>query len=59
MKLKPMILAFAGILSAHAGAAMACEYVAGETKFMEYANCRYRSDALVVVDLPEDHSRQQ
>ena len=58
MKLKTMILALAGILSAQTGVAMACEYVAGETEFLEYAECRYSSDALVVVDLPEDNSWQ-
>lgn len=35
---------------------IACEYVAGETKYIDYANCRYSSDALVVVDLPEGSS---
>jgi len=35
---------------------MACEYKSGETKFADYANCRYGEDAILVVDLPEGSS---
>ena len=46
-------LILAGLLTASAGTAIACEYVKGETKFLDYANCRYPADSLLVVDLPE------
>jgi hypothetical protein len=49
-------LAFATALTAAAGAAFACEYKAGETKFIDYATCRYGADAILVVDLPEGSS---
>ena len=42
------------MLLAVSGSALACEYKPGETKFADYANCRYGSDAVVVVDLPEE-----
>ena len=32
---------------------LACEYTAGETKFADYASCRYGEESIVVVDLPE------
>lgn len=35
------------------GAALACDYQAGETKFVDYANCRYGEDSVLVVDLPD------
>lgn len=35
------------------GSAMACEYKAGETKFLDYANCRYGEDSIEVISLPE------
>jgi hypothetical protein len=56
---KTLARVLAGLLTAGTGLAAACEYVAGETEFMDYANCRYDSDALVVVDLPEDNSWQK
>ena len=59
MKRKAMFLALAGFLSAFSGAAIACEYVPGETKFLDYAYCRYPKDAIQVVDLPEDASWDQ
>ena len=54
MNRKALLLAFAGVLAASAGSAIACEYKAGETKFLDYANCRYGEESIVVVDLPED-----
>ena len=59
MKRKTLFLALAGFLSAFSGAAIACEYVPGETKFLDYAYCRYPKDAIQVVDLPEDASWEQ
>ena len=36
--------------------AISCEYVAGESLFLDYAICRYGEDAVVAVDLPENSS---
>lgn len=47
------LIFLAGCLSCIANAALACEYVAGETKFVDYANCRYGPDSIEVVDLPD------
>ena len=44
---------------AFSGSALACEYKAGESKFAEYAQCRYGSEAVVVVDLPEGSAWEQ
>mgnify|MGYP001827828847 FL=1 len=53
MKRNAILITLAGILMTGAGTAIACEYKAGETKFQDYAECRYGKDAIVVVDLPE------
>jgi hypothetical protein len=53
MNSKTLCFTLAGLLAAGAGSAMACEYKAGETKFIDYANCRYNKENLAVVDLPE------
>ena len=39
MKHKAILIALAGFLAAGSGAAFACEYKAGETKFLDYAEC--------------------
>jgi hypothetical protein len=52
MNRKLSILALTAILTS--GTALACEYKAGETKFLDYANCRYGEDSILVVNLPED-----
>ena len=44
------------LLTAGMGTALACEYKAGETKFADYAKCRYGDDAILIVDLPEGAS---
>lgn len=49
-----LIFTLASILTAGAGVAMACEYKSGETKFADYAKCRYGEDSVLVIDLPED-----
>ena len=59
MKAKSTLLLAAGLLIAGTGTALACEYKKGETKFADYANCRYGSDAILVVDLPEGSSWEQ
>jgi hypothetical protein len=53
---KAILLTLASVLAASVGSAIACEYKAGETKFLDYANCRYGADSIVVVDLPENAS---
>jgi hypothetical protein len=59
MNRKAFNLLLAGLLTAGSSVAMACEYKAGETEFAEYATCRYGSEAVVVVDLPEGSSWEQ
>jgi hypothetical protein len=59
MKAKTSILLAAGLLIASTGTVMACEYKKGETKFADYANCRYGSEAILVVDLPEGSNWEQ
>jgi len=49
----------AAILLTAGGAALACDYDAGKTKFLDYANCRYGTDAVVAVDLPEGSAWEQ
>lgn len=53
MKKKPLVLSLTTLLIANAGVALACEYKAGETKFADYANCRYGEDSIQIVKLPE------
>lgn len=55
MNTRSLLLA-AALLTIGSGSAIACEYKAGETKFVDYATCRYGSDAILVVDLPEGAS---
>ena len=54
MKRKALAITLVSVLTASAGSAFACEYKAGETIFLDYANCRYGADSIVVVNLPED-----
>jgi hypothetical protein len=56
---KNLARALAVLLITGAGSTLACEYVAGETEFLDYAKCRYPAEALLVVDLPEDSAWQQ
>lgn len=53
MKRLTIQILLAVALLAFGGIAVACEYKVGETKFIDYANCRYGEDSVVVVDLPE------
>jgi len=39
--------------------ALACEYKSKESKFVDYANCRYGDDSIMVVDLPEGAGWEQ
>ena len=54
MNTKTLIFTLACLLLTSTGAAIACEYKPGETKFLDYANCRYGEDSIEVVILPED-----
>lgn len=49
-----LLLIVAGLLLAGAGTAFACEYKAGETKFLDYAKCAHGEDAIEEISLPED-----
>ena len=53
MKKTALTFTLATLLAAGTSAAIACEFIQGETKFLDYANCRYGEDSVVVVDLPE------
>ena len=55
MKYKALFMSSV-LLTASMGTVLACEYKAGETKFVDYAKCRYGDDAIQVVDLPEGSS---
>ena len=46
-------------MTASVGSAFACEYKKGETRFADYAKCRYGDDAIVVVDLPDGSAYEQ
>ena len=47
------------LFTAASGVAFACEYKKGETKFADYAKCRYGPDSIQVIDLPEGSSWDQ
>lgn len=46
----------ASILWASASVVLACEYKAGETKYLDYANCRYGEDSILAIQLGKDSS---
>jgi hypothetical protein len=54
MKRHTLALTFVSLLLLSTSVAIACEYKAGETKFLDYANCRYGEDAIEVIVLPEE-----
>jgi hypothetical protein len=56
MNRNALTLALASLLIAGSGAAFACEYKTGVTRFVDYANCRYGEESILVVDLPEGSS---
>jgi hypothetical protein len=56
---RKIFLSLAALVFSVSGSALACEYKPGETRFADYANCRYGSEAVVVVDLPEDSPWEQ
>ena len=46
-------ISLALLLIGSTGTAFACDYTAGETKYLEYAQCRYGEDNVLVVELKE------
>ena len=48
------IFAITSLLLMGVNTAVACEYKAGETKFADYANCRFGEDSVQVVQLSEE-----
>lgn len=59
MKNITVALILACLMATSIGSAFACEYKRGETKFADYAKCRYGDEAVVVVDLPEGSAYEQ
>ena len=59
MNARALLIMLAGFLIANIGSARACEYKAGETKFLDYALCRYDEDSIEVVKLPEGSTWQE
>jgi len=53
MNTKVLTFTLATLLAAGSSAALACEYKKGETKYVDYAYCRYGQDSILVVELPE------
>ena len=56
MNRKFLVVTLASLLIIPTGVTIACEFKAGETKFVEYANCRYGEDSIEVIALSEDSS---
>jgi len=59
MNRKALTFALTSFLISATGTAYACEYKAGETKFLDYANCRYGEDSVQVVQLSEDSNWEE
>lgn len=59
MNRNALTFALASLLTASSGAAIACEFKRGETKFADYASCRYGEENIQVVALPEDSNWEQ
>jgi hypothetical protein len=53
MNRKTLLLIPVCLLLASTSAAQTCEYKPGETKFLDYALCRYAEDSIEVIQLPE------
>jgi len=59
MNRKALFFTAACFLMAGTSVALACEYKTGETKFLDYAYCRYAENSIEVVALPEDFNWEQ
>jgi hypothetical protein len=55
MNRKFTALALLGLLATGTNTALACEFKIGETKYLDYANCRYGTESIQVVEL-KDHA---
>ena len=53
MKGKALLITLTSLLITST-TALACEYKSGETKFLDYAHCRYDPDSIEVIALPEE-----
>ena len=51
MNRKALQIALTGLLIIVPGIAFACEFKVGETKYLDYAKCKYGEDAIQVVEL--------
>jgi hypothetical protein len=54
MNIKALLVTLAVLFFGSTSVALACDYTAGETKFLDYATCRYGEDNIQQVDLPEN-----
>ena len=59
MNRKALVITFASFLMTTTSIAMACEFKAGETKYLDYANCRYGEDSIETVQLPGNSNWEQ
>jgi hypothetical protein len=59
MNTKALTITLTSLLILGTGSAFACEYKAGETKFLDYANCRYGEDSVQAVKLSEDSNWEE
>ena len=59
MNRKALFFTAACFLMAGTSVALACEYKTGETKFLDYAYCRYAENSIEVVTLPEGSTWEQ
>ena len=55
---KCLIFCLATLLAANSKV-LACEYKPGETSFLDYANCKYGAESILVVDLPKGSGWEQ
>ena len=56
---KILTLTLASLLVLVGMNAVACEYIRGETKYADWAKCKYGPEGVLVVDLPEDLGWEQ
>jgi hypothetical protein len=56
---KILTLMLASLLALVGMNAVACEYIQGETKYADWANCKYGPDSVLVVDLPDNIGWEQ
>jgi len=59
MNTKALTFALTSLLISGVGTTFACEYKAGETKFLDYANCRYGEDSVQMVKLSEESNWEE